>query len=118
MERVEIPLKLPSCNQYIDVCRTNYHKAAKLKKDTERDIGLFLKRLPKYDKPIYIHFHWIERIKNRDLDGISFGKKFILDAMQKEGKIDNDDAKHVVGFKDTFEYGNEYKVILEIYERE
>lgn len=115
--RVEIPFKLPSCNQYIDACRRNKYVGAKMKKDVENNIGLFINKLPHFTKPIKIHFLWIEGNKKRDYDGICFAKKFILDALQKFGKLENDNRNYVYAFTDSFEYGKETKVILEIEEK-
>lgn len=115
---VEIPMKLPSLNEYINICRTNPFKASKFKKELENDIEIFLARLPKFENPIKIHFHWVEGSRRRDLDNISASKKFILDAMVKAGKLKDDNRKCVTGFIDTFEYGKETKVILEIEEVE
>ena len=116
MIRVNIPMKLPSCNDYIYACRTNLHVANKLKKEVEDDMCLFLNKLPEFKHPVKIHFTWIEKTGRRDLDNVCFAKKFILDAMQKCGKLQNDNRKCVTGFTDSFEIGNEYKVILEIEE--
>ena len=120
MEKVccEIPMKLPSLNEYIGVCRTNPYKAAKFKKDIEDQIGVYVRRLPKFEKSIKIHFHWIEENKRRDLDNVAYSKKHILDAMVKEGRLKDDNRKCVTAFTDTFEYGKEAKVILEIEESE
>lgn len=118
VHRVEIPVKLPSCNAYINECRKNKYAGAKMKAEIEDVIGVFLKPLPKFENPVTIHFHWIEGNKKRDLDGICFAKKFILDALQKFGKITNDNAEHVTAFTDTFGYGDDWKVILEIKEVE
>lgn len=114
--KIEIPMKLPSLNDYIRVCRANKYQAAKYKADTERLIGLYLMKMPKMTNPIKIHFHWIESSKRRDLDNICFAKKFILDAMVKYKKLEDDNRKVVTAFTDTFEYGKETKVILEIEE--
>ena len=114
--RVEIPLKLPSCNEYINACRTNRFLAAKMKTTTEEQIGVYLENVPRYKNPIKIHFLWIEGNKRRDLDGICFAKKFILDALVKFGKLKDDNRKCVTAFTDSFEYGKETKVILEIEE--
>ena len=114
--KIEIPLKLPSLNEYISKCRTNRYAAAKMKNDVEDDIGYFINKLPKFDKPIKINFTWIEANKKRDLDNVCFAKKFILDSMQKCGKLENGNRKWVVGFTDGFELGKEYKVILNIEE--
>lgn len=114
--RCTIPLKLPSLNTYINACRTNPYVGAKMKADTEEMIMLYLVRLPYFDKPVKIHFQWIEDNKRRDLDGIAFGKKFILDALVKAGKLKDDNRKCVTGFTDSFSYADEAKVIIDIEE--
>lgn len=116
MYQVEIPMKLPSLNEYVDLCRTNKYKAAKFKQNIEADIGLFIGRLPQFEKPVTIHFHWVEGNKRRDYDNIAFAKKFILDALVKRGKLKDDNRRCVTGFTDSFEYGEETKVILHIQE--
>ena len=116
MNKVEINMKLPSLNEYVNVCRTNAYKASKFKKNLEEDIMMFTNRLPRFEKPVKIHFLWIEGNKRRDLDNICFAKKFILDALVKSGKLKDDNRKCVTAFTDSFEYGDETKVILEIEE--
>ena len=112
----EISMKLPSLNEYIGVCRTNPYKAAKFKKDLEEQIGVYLRTLPRFENPIKIHFRWVESNRRRDCDNVAAGKKFILDAMVKEGRLKDDNRRCVTAFTDTFEYGKEAKVILEIEE--
>lgn len=87
-----------------------------MKAATEDAIMYCLASLPILKHPITIRFIWVEKNRKRDKDGISFGKKFILDAMQKSGKLDNDNWKWIRGFSDSFELGDDYKVILEIEE--
>ena len=111
-----INMKLPSLNEYINLCRTNKYKAAKFKADIEADIATYLYQMERYTNPIKIHFHWIEGNKRRDLDNICFAKKFILDAMVKTGKLKDDNRKCVTAFTDSFYYGKETKVIVEIEE--
>lgn len=118
MYRVIIPLKLPSCNEYINECRRNKYAGAKMKRETEAMIGCYLIGVPKFTKPVKIHFTWIEGSKRRDLDGICFAKKFILDSLVKYGKLNDDNRKCVYAFTDEFAYGNTTKVILEIEEAE
>ena len=117
MNKIEIPIKLPSLNQYINECRKNRYAGAKMKKEVEIDIGWYINQLPEYKNPIKIHFHWVEENKKRDLDNVCFAKKFILDSMVKAGKLKDDNRNYVKGFKDTFEYGKVSKVILEIEEK-
>lgn len=112
----EISMKLPSLNEYVNVCRTNPYKASKFKKNLEEDIGMFIEKLPRFERPVRIHFHWIEGNKRRDFDNVAFAKKFILDSMVKHGKLKDDNRKCVTGFKDTFSYEKETRVVLEIEE--
>lgn len=114
--RVEIPLKLPSCNDYINACRYNRYAGAKMKKDIEKEISIYINELPNFNNPVKIKFLWIEGNKRRDLDGICFSKKFILDTLVSQGKLKDDNRKCVCAFEDTFEYGDEFKVVLEIEE--
>lgn len=114
----EIPLKLPSLNEYILVCRKNKYEANNFKQSLQDDIGIYLAKLPRFIKPIEITFYWIEQNKRRDLDNVCFAKKFILDAMVKSGKLADDNRRYVCNFRDQFFYGKESKVILEIKEAE
>jgi Holliday junction resolvase RusA-like endonuclease len=114
--KVEILLKLPSLNEYINACRSNRYAGAKMKEQIESDISWYIKVLPKYKRPVKIKFEWVESNKKRDLDNICFAKKFILDAMVKCGKLENDNRNYVIGFEDSFSYAKENKVILEIKE--
>lgn len=112
--QIKIPMKLPSLNDYIRVCRQNRYQAAKFKADIEDEIGLYIRKVPKFENPIKIRFHWIEGSKRRDLDNIAFAKKFILDAFVKFGKLKDDNRKCVTAFTDDFSYGDETCVILDI----
>lgn len=116
--RIKIEMRLPSLNDYIDVCRSDKYKAARFKRQIEEGIALFLIPLPRIQKPVRIHFHWIEENKKRDLDNIAFAKKFILDALVKRGKLKDDNRRYVTAFYDTFEYAAESCVMLEIVEVE
>ena len=101
--KMTIQGRLPSLNEYIAACRTNPHAGAKMKKDSEEQVMWFLNRLPRFERPIRLHFLWIEPNARRDFDNISsFGRKVILDAMQTAGKLPNDNRKFVKGFSDEF----------------
>ncbi|MEF9863727.1 MAG: hypothetical protein RR777_02170 [Christensenellaceae bacterium] len=114
--KIEIPLKLPSLNEYIAFCRYNKYSANKEKQSVQNDIAIFLKKLPKLKTPIKINFTWVEKDKRRDLDNVAFAKKYILDCLVKLEKIEDDGQKYVIGFTDSFKYDKENKVILEIIE--
>lgn len=113
---VELPMKLPSLNEYVDACRSNAFQGSKFKKRIEAEIGFYIMAMPVLENPVKIHFHWIEGNKKRDLDNIAFAKKFILDALVKCGKLKDDNRKCVTAFTDTFAYAEESKVVLEIEE--
>lgn len=117
-ERREIPVKLPSLNEYITECRTNRFAAAAMKKKVEAGLYPYLYNLPRFTKPVEIEFTWFEETRRRDLDNVAFGKKFILDALVKYGKLENDNPRHVVAFRDVFAYGETNRVIIEIKEKE
>ena len=117
-ERVicEIPMRLPSLNEYIRACRTNKYTGARMKNQVESELMWYIQRLPKFENPIVIDFLWIEQNKKRDLDNVAFGKKFILDAMVKLGKLKDDNRRCVTAFRDSFAYDKESKIILTIKE--
>lgn len=114
-----IDMKLPSLNQYVDVCRANKYGASRYKQEIQNDIAIFLNRMPIYKKPIYIDFLWIEENKKRDYDNICFAKKFILDTMVQLGKIQDDSWGYILGFSDRFCLSKEKvaKVKLTIFEK-
>ncbi len=113
-DTVTIKGKLPSLNEYIGACRTNAHVGARMKQDVEQMIMLQLAPMKQITSPVFIHFIWHERTRRRDKDNVAAGKKFILDAMQKSGKLINDNNHYIQGFTDKFEYGGEYGVTITI----
>lgn len=112
---VEIPLKLPSLNQYICACRYNRYAGAKMKKNVQNAISIYLNKLPRLNH-VRIDFEWYEGNKKRDLDNVCFSKKFILDALVDLGKLKNDNRNNVCSFSDSFYYGKDWKVVLNITE--
>lgn len=52
MNRIEIPLRLPSLNNYINECRKNKYAGANMKRQTEEDIIWYINKLPRYKNPI------------------------------------------------------------------
>lgn len=114
---VEIPLKFPSLNEYVDKCRYNKYAGNDYKQKIQEMIFPYIKDMPKIEKPVKIDFHWYEGDKRRDLDNICFSKKFILDALVKYGKLKNDNRKNVTYFTDNFHYLKKvWKVTLNIEE--
>lgn len=100
-----IPFRLPSLNEYIDKCRGNRYGGANFKKSVENNIMLILNtRKFLIVSPVHITFVWHEPNKKRDKDNVAFAKKFILDALQKSGRLQNDNNRYIEGFTDKFVY--------------
>ena len=105
-----IPGALPGLNEYINAERNNKHKAAKMKKQAEHTIILFIKqqlRGLKIQRPVLINYLWVEKNARRDKDNIAFAKKFIQDSLVKAGVIENDGWERVEGFTDEFSIDQE-----------
>lgn len=112
----KINIKLPSLNEYVKWCRGNKYAAAKRKRDIEDAIMWSVNTIPKISRPCVLHFTWYEQTKRRDKDNVAFAKKFILDALQKAGKLPNDNNRYVLGFSDDFVYKQGDGVLTEIEE--
>lgn len=115
--QIEIPMKLPSINEYIAACKIQkgkWNKGNQMKQDYQKEMIPFFKDIPEYTEAVKIDFTWVEKNRKRDLDNICWAKKFILDALVQAGKIPDDSQTYVGDFEDHFELGSEYKVILKI----
>lgn len=111
MIKFTIPFRLPSLNEYIRDCRCNKYAAAKKKRDIEHDIIKCLMTTSfKITAPVHITFIWHEPNKRRDKDNVAFGKKFILDALQTAGRLENDNNTFIAGFSDVFKYDKTARV--------
>ena len=98
-QRFEIPGKLPSLNDYVDVCRRNPYVGNKAKQRTQDEVMLAIKaaRLKPMRAPVSVSFEWVEPDMRRDKDNISSAKKYILDALVESGVISNDNWKWIAG---------------------
>lgn len=110
MLRFELPFRLPSCNEYINACRSNMYAGATMKKRCEDAIATFLKG--HIDGDVRFIGEWHEPNKRRDIDNIIFAKKFIFDALQKKGVIQND--KQIKEIIEKVVYDGKEKIIFEI----
>ena len=116
MIEVMIRGKLPSLNEYIEAERRNKFIAAKIKRETDQLICLQISKMQPIKSKVHIKFIWFEATKRRDPDNVRFSTKFILDAMQKCGKLKNDNPAWIDGFEDAYVYGHGQGVKLEITE--
>lgn len=98
--------RLPGLNEYTAACRTNPHKGAAMKGNSESIVIAAIRsqfRRLHIDHPVKIAYSWYEPNQRRDLDNISsFGRKVIQDALVKAHILDNDGWKNIVGFTDSF----------------
>lgn len=95
-----IPHKLDGLNKLIYLNRSNKYLAAKHKKYVQGDIIYCIGNIPPIEKPVEIHFLWVEPDKRRDLDNIYSAKKYILDALVTAGVLKNDTQRYVVRLED------------------
>lgn len=112
--------KLSGLNEYINACRTNVHKANKLKKDNQSmiKIAVLLARLKPVTKyPVTLNITFYEPNMKRDVDNVGFGAKFILDALVGLGILENDNQSHVSGISYEVKCDRENpRIEVEIYE--
>lgn len=89
----EIPGTLPQLNDYIRAERATRFAAARIKREAHGKVfdALGLQGPPpRFDEPVTVTFTWYRPNRRTDKDNVAFAKKFILDALQKAGVIEND----------------------------
>ena len=97
-----LPVRLPGLNEIIGMSkagRGRFNRYAREKEEIQNWICESLRefKLPKFQK-CKIGFTWVEPDRRRDIDNISAGKKYILDALVALGVLPDDSWKHVKGF--------------------
>ena len=99
-----VPGRLPSLNEYTEACRRHAKAGAKMKKVAEHQVmaGIVSCTACMVPGKVSVSIKWVEKDRRRDLDNVSFAKKFVLDAMVRAGVIGGDDQRHVVALSDTF----------------
>lgn len=94
----------PGLNEYTRACRSHWALGDEMKSEnTEivRDIAL-MTRQPRWNVPVKILFRWYEEDDARDVDNVSFAKKFILDGLVEARVLDDDGQKFVPALRDEF----------------
>lgn len=95
--------RLAGLNALIGANRQNKYAGAKLKKDEDYHVSLFirqqLKDMPELDK-FKMDITWYEKDRRRDPDNIISAKKNILDALVQEGKLKNDGFNNFIGLSE------------------
>ncbi len=94
---------IPTLNEYINTERRHRLKAARLKKTTEHHLTMQLKskNIAPFES-VQLGYNWIRLHRREDKDNISFGQKFVQDAMVNAGIIPNDGWKNVISFIHNF----------------
>lgn len=88
-----IPGRLPCMNDLIAANRLNKYAGAGVKKKTQRQIILILRpqvKGRKFIEKVNIRIEYYEKDMRRDEDNVMSAAKFILDALQDIGLIQND----------------------------
>lgn len=122
MIKLVIPGTLPGCNEYINAQRRDRQLGARLKRETEERILWAIRqqlRGVQFDKPVVMHYLWVEKNRKRDKDNIAFARKFVQDALVKAGVLKNDGWREIAGFSDDFAVDeNRTRVEVNILEEE
>ena len=103
---ITIPGRLPGMNEYQMACRSHWSNGAKMKSDAQQICELYMakaKRKKVHFEKADISIVWYEKNKRRDKDNISFGRKFIFDALQSMGILDNDGWGQIAEIRERFE---------------
>lgn len=101
-----IPGRLPGANEYIGACRGNKYDAARMKRENESLCVLCMadaRRKKIHFEAVKVCIVWYEQNAKRDPDNVSFGKKFIFDALQSAKILDNDGQKQIRAISERFE---------------
>lgn len=112
--------RLPSLNEYTRACRAHWSRGAKLKQQVEAEImwqitqARLAGKLAPVTEPVVISLEWHEKNRRRDFDNVTFGVKFILDALQRMDILINDDSKHVVGINHSIVHDGQSYIVVTI----
>lgn len=107
---IDIPLELPTLNEYWGANNRSRWAGAGMKKRAEKAILEHLRNVSPAEIPqgkrLFVKITWTRKNARNDPDNISFAKKFVLDAMVTAGIIPNDSQKYIAGFYDLFTVGS------------
>lgn len=113
---IVLPFRLPGLNEYTAACRGNRFAGANMKHKAQEQILRCLGGIEPITKPVTVRIEWMEKNARRDVDNVSFAKKFILDALVTGEILPDDSRKWVRGFRETFPIGEEEKITVTLEE--
>lgn len=97
---------LPNLNDYITAERTSRFQGAQLKRNAQQKVSIAIREQLRgiaFDRPVAMHYLWVERNRRRDKDNISsFGRKVIQDALVQQGVLPGDGWSAIRSFHDEF----------------
>ena len=102
MARLVIDGTMPGINQWRDAIQASRFKGRDMtEKHTERAACLAREqKLPTFERPVLLTFHWYEPNSLRDLDNVAgAGQKFVIDGLVKAGVLRGDGQKWVQGIQ-------------------
>lgn len=121
-ETFYIPLKLPGLNEYTRANRSNAYQGAEMKRETENDISIYIRKamqegkLHRHNCQCFLVLNWYEKNYRRDGDNIAFAVKFIQDALVSNDVFPDDSRKYIIGLQHYFHKADDYGVEVRIEE--
>lgn len=113
-----IPGRLPGLNEVIGSNRKNPFAGAKVKKASDALVRQAIRfyRMKPMKTPVAISISWREKNRRRDPDNILSGKKFIFDALVREGILPDDGWKEIGGISESWAVDKENPRIVVVLE--
>lgn len=117
--RITIPGRFNSLNEYIDACRSDPRKGARMKRGDQSIIFYYIRtRLENELQPkVVLKYHFFEKNTRRDLDNVAgYFHKIFQDALVEAKFLENDGWKQIKGFSDDFDVDPDFpriEVIME-----
>jgi Holliday junction resolvase RusA-like endonuclease len=112
-----IPHRLTRLNEYIAQERSNKYAAAKIKSEQTTLCSYYVPNI-QFDNSVEIIMIWTVKNLGNDLDNISFGAKFVCDAMVQKQMIRNDNLTVIKKITHKYLKGTEEKVTVIVREWE
>lgn len=110
-----VPMRLPTLNVEINEAKKHWSRWAGTKAQLTDTVALLMKAkwrgMEPIDGRIEVWFDWSVKVARNgqapDPDNVAFAKKYLLDALQVAGVIQNDGWRNVVALSDTFNYSSD-----------
>lgn len=105
--KIVVPGKFGTLNEFIDANRRgrgNWNKGNDMKRNDQRVVYHYLPRGVRFDKRVFLEYHFFEPSARRDKDNVSgYFHKIFQDALVQKGIIRNDGWKDIEGWTDRFD---------------